>query len=209
MKLQYVPISLAIMAIAGSLFYLPLAASAASLSGQGSRLMAVETGAVQVRADVLDNDIHADFGAATNEKSDLNDDKGSTSNETLETDADFTTFAKAETKNDADVHGVAATEKSVSVAFTDHARFFWLFPTTLTATTTVNADGTITFNYPWYNFFFSTHRAAIRGQFEALAHSDNSVFENGTATLSVAQKARILKGMHSILSAQASVSANN
>ena len=71
------------------------------------------------------------------------------------TDEDLSAYVESQMSADTNLKNVTHTDSSVTVAYKQPAKLFGLIPSSLTATTEIKADGTVTVSYPWYAFLYS------------------------------------------------------
>ena len=69
--------------------------------------------------------------------------------------------------------------------FTQPAKFLGVFPTKIDAQATVQADGSVTIDYPWYSFLIRKHKDAITSIFQTQVTTATA----GKAELSASAKA--------------------
>jgi hypothetical protein len=172
------------------LVHIDLGGSAGAASGAQGGVALASDGSMVPSADVaLSADASSSLGATSS---------------AADSDTGFAAFVRAEFAGDPLVRAVDSDTQSVSVTYDDHAWLLGLFPTTARAVATIAADGNVEVSYPWYDFLLSTHEGKIRTALLSMNQGSTSL--GASASLTVAQKAQILRDVHSILSAQLSAS---
>lgn len=80
--------------------------------------------------------------------------------------SDMSTNSSATVNDDAQIKDVTYQDNGVTVDYTQPAKFLGLFPTNITAHVVVQADGSVTVNYPWYGFLIRKHADATTNIFQ-------------------------------------------
>ncbi len=68
------------------------------------------------------------------------------------TEADLDSYVRTVIETNDNVRDIDASDTEVSVSHYEQARIFGIFPTTVTARTTVRNDGSVTVKFPWYAY---------------------------------------------------------
>jgi len=128
---------------------------------------------VNATAGLENAEFHIDFsgdgeGASKNDIDDA--DKVSTSD-------DLQSFVKFSATHDVHVKNVDFTQGKVEVAYEEPAELFGFINTSVTADTTVDADGSVTVQYPWYNIFMKNHvdQASLKADIAAKVAAEQKV----------------------------------
>lgn len=110
---------------------------------------------------------------------------GSADSSTVLNDTDLSGFIAAQIKGDTNVDAIQSTSDSVAVTYKVPAKLLGFIPMNVAATAVVNADGSVTVNYPWYGFLLSTDgnlNARVEGAVQSVLGANANGQLSGTVT---------------------------
>lgn len=123
---------------------------------------------------------------------------------------DLSAFATASLKRDANMVSIESSQDEVSVEYREPARFLGFIPMTITSEATVESDGTVEVDRPWYRFLIALDRdasdteAAIHASVDPMISADANV----SAGFSDQMIARIVDAIRLAFSSSATANAN-
>ena len=95
---------------------------------------------------------------------------------------------------DTNITNVALSKTSVGITYPVQAKLFGIFPLTLTAHTEIANDGSVSIQYPWYTFLFSSNQAQVETKLKAIGQVADTW---NTDSLSGQQQLALLALVHS------------
>ena len=145
----------------------------------------------------------AELGASAAQDSTTNDETAAVSSrDSLKTKADLLA------NEDARVSSVTLSSQNVAVTYHEPARLFGFVSISVPVTVSVDANGAVRVNYPWYSFLFSTDQPGLTIRAKAAVANTlaSSTAHTGTdATLTIAEQAKLLDSIHAVLADNAEV----
>lgn len=140
--------------------------------------------------DLEDDEIEIDHDSAENASTTVDTPEHVTNNGELRS---FLNHIIQEDDNIEDVHISSTT---IETHYAMPAKFLWVIPLRLTAAVSVNNDGSVTVDYPWYAFLFATH-SDIEAQLTQV--STSTLHAGSVESLSASAQAHLLNSLFSKL----------
>ncbi len=166
------------------------AATTATTSGaEGSgQMTSSSTATVQAETFVLKRSDLAGGNAATIEPS------------SVTSSTQFEAYARSIMTSDENLTKVETSADEVSVWYKENGEFLGFIPVTVSTRTTVEADGTVEVDRPWYNFLTRTSdSASLKADLESTAGTIARA--EAAAELSSSAQARIVNAVRSVMKA--------
>ena len=121
----------------------------------------------------------------------------------VRTDADLQAYVKGEIEADRGMQAVEVSD-SIAVDYAQRAKLFGFIPVTVTVTTVVDADGTVSVRYPWYGFLLAkaSGDADLKAKIQSRVDSVRATSSAGadvSAELDANAKARLINEVRSAL----------
>lgn len=123
----------------------------------------------------------------------------------VSTQADLKAYATSFISSDEDVTRVEADADEVSVWYKQPAKLLGFIPVRVSAQASVNADGTVDVDYPWYSFLTTYDDAKLESDLDVAAGSIARA--ESTTDFSASVQARIIEAIHRVVKAHAEASA--
>lgn len=146
-------------------------------SGGGSAVAQAVLPIVMTRADVASRGT-ASAGVTGN----------ATSSAAVDTESSLQSYIAATMQADPNVDEVQASSDSVAVLYKVPAKFLGFIPVSVSATTMVGSDGSVTIRYPWWAFLFATDdqlKTQIESRVDAALQSDANFSATSSAQADV------------------------
>jgi hypothetical protein len=90
-------------------------------------------------------------------------------------------FAQSRVDEDLNIKLVLIDENSVSITYAVPARILWFFPMTVRAKVSVNADGVVKIQYPWYRFLLAVDGMNdLQAKFASVYQSAQNIAEDSS-----------------------------
>lgn len=126
-------------------------------------------------------------------------------------EADLSGFVAAQIVADENLSKVESSSSRVSVTYPQKAMLFGFIPVTVKATATVEADGTVDVQYPWYAFLMVTNETALEVGIEAEVPSLSSATVDATisADLTAQAQAELIDEVRAVMEAQLALDASD
>ena len=136
--------------------------------------------------------------------------------------ADLSGYVASEMTSDSNIAAVESASDSVAVTYKQHAKLFGFIPVTVDATATVDAEGNVDVDYPWYAFLMVTNRGSLEAKIQdrvdatlsasasasANAAVDASAAANAAAELTAQEQARVVAEVRAVLESELNASAS-
>ena len=110
----------------------------------------------------------------------------------VSSDTELRAYISGVIHHDTNVSAVSSSKDSVKMTYKQPARFLAVLPTSIDATATVNADGSINVSYPWYAFLFLKNRSTLEGKIHDAVAVDLGNATSADAALSPNVQARVI-----------------
>lgn len=95
---------------------------------------------------------------------------------------DLRVFAEGQLRSNADLDSVHFTSEAVEVTYKDQGRFIGVIPVTLSVDVTVDQDGSIEVDYPWYGFLVLKDKGDLEAEIQAAVNATISAEATGNWT---------------------------
>lgn len=150
--------------------------------------------------------VHATVGAGFNLSKDdasVRDSSGSQiAAESVNTESDLEAYAASTLRASNTIENIDAGSDELRVKFKEPARFLWFIPFEMTSTVTVNADGSVSVNRPWYSFL-----ASVDGDVKSDIESRVRTALENESGLTARSQARVLAALSTALDGSGSATA--
>lgn len=125
----------------------------------------------------------------------------------VSSEADLETFAAASINSDANLQGMEFSDEEIAVSYKQPGKILGFIPVLVTVEASLDAEGNIDLDYPWYQFIVVTDRAELESELQSEVGA-----RAAGADLAAQSKAEIASRLHSALrenlAASAEVSAD-
>ena len=130
----------------------------------------------------------------------------------VKADADLTGYVAAQIQSDKNISAVQSSAQSVSVTYAQNAKLFGFIPITLDAVVTVDAEGNVEVDYPWYAFLAVTNEVDLEADLQSTIDSTFALGADAeaNAALGANTQAHLINEIKTVLAAEldADASAN-
>lgn len=118
----------------------------------------------------------------------------------VSTEDDLRAFALSSMRSDEDLNSISFESDTVTVVYNDEGRFIGFIPVTLTVKVSVDQNGDVTIDYPWYGFLVAKDKADIDARVRAAIDGAASVRASGAGWTN-SDRAELAESIHAALKA--------
>lgn len=172
MKIKYSTLALSAVFVLSPIAAL-YAASLIDLGYGSSSQVGIDAGAINVDRTVLQatTSESGSAGVDVDFSSSVSSQVGA---DAVATDGDLESYTSSAMQSDESINAINFASDKVTVNYKDKGRFIGLIPVTLSVDVTIDKDGNVSVDYPWYAFLVTKDKADIESRVNAEVAGDAS-----------------------------------